>query len=103
MKRVFLHFLLMFVALVIVLSTLSISQTVYSKKGMENMRFGYPLTFVTQDLTGYDPPFPWQYNFSSPWENPFTFNLPNFLLSYLIILFIAELIVALVKKSCFKH
>ena len=88
MKKVVKYFLIGFVSLIIVLGTSLIPQTVYDRKDMKAMKFGYPIAFVTQDLTRYDPPFPHKYHFSSPWENPSDISWSNFLLSYGIIMLI---------------
>lgn len=102
MKKILPHLPILFFALIIIFATLSIPQTVYNHNDMRNMKFGYPIAFITQDVSHYDPPFPWKYSFSSPWENPTKFNLANFLSSYLIIFLFIELIVTGVKKSYFK-
>ncbi len=83
MKKSTKYLLTGFLSFVIVAVMLSIPKTVHSKADMKAMKFGYPIPFVTQNLTRYDPPFPWKYSFSSPWENPSNISWPNFLLSYL--------------------
>ena len=98
MTKILLHISMLLISLIIVLATLSTPQTVHTKKDMRDMQFGYPVAFVSQDLSGIDPPFPWQYGFRSPLENPYKFNLLNFILSYLIVFLTAELIVVIAKK-----
>ena len=88
---------------IIVIGTLSISKTVYNKEDMKAMEFGYPISFITQNLTRYDPPFPWKYSFSSPWENSFKISWGNFLLSYLIIFFITTSVVIGAKRLFVKN
>lgn len=85
---------------IIVISTLSIPKNVYDKADMVDMQFGYPVQFITQDLTRNDPPFPWSYSFSSPWEHPFTFSVVNFVASYLIV-FILVILSAKVTESLY--
>ena len=82
MKKIIKYLLVGLVSLAIVVGTLSVPKNVYNKKDMEVMKFGYPIAFVTQDLTRYDPPFPWKYSFSSPLENPY---FPNRNLLFLTI------------------
>ncbi|HDH31516.1 MAG TPA: hypothetical protein ENH26_01940 [Candidatus Wolfebacteria bacterium] len=93
MKKIIKYLLIGLVSLVIVIGTLSIPKTVYDKEDMGAMKFGYPIAFVTQDLTRYDPPFPWKWSFSSPWENPSDISWFNFLFSYLIIFLITGFVV----------
>lgn len=92
MKKIIKYLLIGLTSLIIVIGTLSIPETVNNKEDMRAMEFGYPISFITQDLSRYDPPFPWEYSFSSPWENPFKISWGNFLLSYLIIFSITTLI-----------
>lgn len=79
-------------SLIVLLGTLSIPKTVYNKSDMQAVQLGYPISFVMQDFTRLDPPFPWKYNFGSPWEDPFKILWFNFLLSYLIVFFITTLV-----------
>ena len=92
MKKIIKYSLIGFISLIIVIGTLSVSKTVHNKEGMKAMEFGYPILFITQDLTSKDPSFPWKYSFSSPWEHPFKISWGNFLLSYLIIFSITTLV-----------
>lgn len=66
MKKIIKHLLIVVIPLIIVIGTLSVSKTVYNKEDMKAMKFGYPIPFITQDLTSRDPSFPWKYSFSSP-------------------------------------
>jgi hypothetical protein len=44
--------------------------TVTSRHGLAHLTFGWPLAWLAQDQTAYDPPFPWTTGFRSPWNNP---------------------------------
>ena len=94
MKKIIKYSSVAIVSFIVVLSTLSIPKTVYNSKDKEAVKLGYPISFVTQNFTRYDPPFPWRYSFGSPWEDPFRISWLNFLLSYLIIFFVVGLAVA---------
>jgi len=100
-QKLLLHLSIFSFALILVLFTVLIPQTVQNKREMRDMKFGFPLAFINQDLTAYDPPFPWKFSFSSPWENSFKFNVLNFLVSYLVVVLICEFLVISVRKSFF--
>ena len=102
MKKIIKYFLIGSVSLIIVIGTLLIPQTVHDKGDMGAMEFGYPIAFVTQDLTHYDPPFPWKYSFSSLWENPSDISWFNFLFSYLIIFLIIGFVVTGIERLFLK-
>ena len=87
-----------FYMFIILFGALFVPKVVYNEKDMEAVNLGYPVTFVTQDFTRLDSPFPWKYSFGSPWEDPFKISWPNFLLSYLIIFLIVGLTVAGIEK-----
>jgi len=103
MKKIIKYLLIGLISLIIVVGTLLIPKTVHNKEDMQDVTFGYPIAFVTQDLTRYNPPFPWKYSFSSPWENPFKVSWGNFLLSYLIIFSVTTLIFIGVGKIFAKN
>ena len=42
---------------------------VQAQEGLDQVAFGMPLNWVTQQQT-LDPPLPYSANFISPWENP---------------------------------
>lgn len=93
MKNVIIAFIALVVSMVILMGTLFIPRTVYSKEDMQIMQFGYPFPFITQDLSRLDPPtFPRQYRFGGPWEYPFEVSWKVFSLSYATILGIIFLI-----------
>src|SRR3990167_7429475 len=81
--------LIAFIAFLIIIGTvfLSTSQTVHNKEEMKSIKAGYPIAFVTQDFSRYDPPFPWQYRFGSGgmFEDPVRILWLRFVLSYGII------------------
>jgi hypothetical protein len=57
------------VALILVVATLAVPQTVSSRKEAKSLGFGYPLAFVTVDETVWNPPgYPQTYRFD-PWED----------------------------------
>lgn len=102
MKKILTQILILLFTFVIMWLSLSIPQTVYNKDDMKEMKFGYPLPFVTQDMTQRDPPFPWKYGFGSPWENPFEVHWLRFIVSFLINLATIQLVVILLKKNSSK-
>ena len=102
MKKIIKYSTITFVALIILIGTLAIPKTVYNKKDMEAVKLGYPIHFITQDVTKYDPPFPWRYSFESPWESPFKISWFDFILSYLIIFFCVTLTFTEINKLFLK-
>lgn len=59
---------------------------VHNHEEMKTIDFGYPFSFITQDFSKYDPPFPWHYdNFGMSLEIHTEINEVRFILSYLTI------------------
>ncbi|MBU1684140.1 hypothetical protein KKC56_01605 [Patescibacteria group bacterium] len=102
MKKIIKYSSVAIVSLMILFGTLSIPKTVYNKTDMEAVKLGYPISFVTQNFTRLDPPFPWKYSFGSPWEDPFKISWFNFLLSYLIIFLVMGLAATGIEKLFIK-
>lgn len=98
MKNKFKHFFIGLIAFIILSGTLLIPKTVHTKDDMKMMEFGYPVAFITQDLTRYDPPFPWSYTFRSVLENSFTISWIRFSLSYLSVFITTELFFVLIES-----
>ena len=94
--------LIVLISLFILLSTLSIPKTVFNKTDMEAVHLGYPIPFVTQNFTRYDPPFPWKYSFKSPWEDGFKISWLNFLSSFAIILIVVGVVTEGIEKLFMK-
>ena len=95
------HIMLLGVSVVIIFFTLLVPKAVTNKSEMTNLKLGYPLHFVTQDVSNYDPPFfPQNYGFQSIWEFPAKVSWLNGIISLGIILAVLELAnYALQKKS----
>lgn len=71
-------------AVVVTLGTTAFSETVGSGAEMRDVGFGYPFHFVRANLH-YDPPSsPRTYHWN-PWEDPATFDVWRFWLSYGVI------------------
>ena len=65
------HLLLAALALAFQGGTLLVPREVESQAALATHRLGYPIAFVSQDLSGLDPPeFPRRYRLVSPWEHP---------------------------------
>lgn len=98
MKKLIKNIPLLLIAFIILLATLSIPKTVYNKTEMKELKLGYPLAFVIQDFTKWDPPFPYKFNFGLPQEHPTQILWFNVLISYLIIFAITKLITLQIQK-----
>ena len=68
--------------------------------------FGWPLVWVQQDHSSYEPPLPMRLGLSSPWENPTSVSLGSVLVDVLVVfavlsavvLLAAALMIALVRR-----
>ena len=74
---------------------------VETKAEMYSMKFGYPIPFVRQDLSGLDPPLPREVSIGSMWEHPTQINTINFIFSicifFLILLFYSLIMMRLIN------
>ena len=63
-----------------------VPRPVHSREELRNHQLGYPITFISQDLSGYDPEtFPVDFRFNPPWEHGFSLNVERFLASWAMI------------------
>ena len=91
--------LLFIISFVLTMGTIFIPKTVNNQDEMKNVQLGYPTHFITQDYSSWDPPsFPRQYSFGSPYENPYVFHLPRFIISFLMILAVCKIVVMIFEK-----
>ncbi len=75
------------VALVIVVATLAVPQTAHSRSEARNLGFGYPLAYISADLTTFTPPgYPQTYRFN-PWENVANVRALQFVADWLLVIF----------------
>ena len=65
---------------------------------MEKLQLGYPLSFIEQNFTKWDPPFPYKFSFGLPQEIPTKILWFKALLSYLIILAILKVTALQIQK-----
>jgi len=86
------HLVLLLLSTGLVVASLWIPTTVHDRSDMESIQLGYPIRFVLQDNSRFDPPsFPWQYRLVSPWESPTELKPLAFLGSVLLVLLVLEL------------
>ncbi len=94
------HFALVLLSICLVVASLWIPTTVRDRNGMKSIELGYPIRFVIQDNSRFDPPsFPWQYRLVSPWESPTEPKLLAFLGSVLIVLALLELAATMLRRT----
>ena len=100
MKNNMLLFILFVIStLIVFISPFLTSETVNNVDDLKTVALGFPIPFVTQDLSAYDPPFPYEMSLSSPWENPIkSINVVFLFVSVLIVM--APL---LIVNYCFKR
>ena len=70
-------------AITLLIASLFIPKEVHSETEMTAVALGYPLPFLIQDFSRYTPlVFPQEFNFGSPWEDPFKVLWLNLLVSF---------------------
>jgi len=83
------------------LSTLFIPKTVHNETELKAVKLGYPISFEIYDLSRLSPPsFPRKYSYSNInfLENPSKFSWLKFLLSYVVIFYIINLLFSTIKR-----
>jgi hypothetical protein len=70
--------------------------TVNDESAQRDLGFGMPLTWVHQDQSALDPPFPWQARFGSPTEAPTTASAALFAAAVVIVFVVMVATLALV-------
>lgn len=94
------HLVLLLLSTCLVVASLQIPTTVHDRSDMESIQLGYPIRFVIQDNSRFDPPsFPWQYQLVSPWESPTELKPFAFLGSVLIVLALLELAATVLRRT----
>ena len=83
---------------IVLLSPTITSETVNDADDLKKVTFGFPIPFVTQDLSAYDPPFPYEISLSSPWENPTSVNFIFLFASFLIVLVPVVVVYSYLRK-----
>ena len=87
------------VGTVLLISTLFFPTQVDSRQDMHSVAHGFPLVFVLQDISSYDPPdFPISFPFISPWENPVTLLWVPFFLGLFFYTFIVFAVITNLQK-----
>lgn len=94
--------LIFFLSGVILVATLFIPKEVYTQEEMKSLVLGYPFGFYVQDFSRYSPlEFPQQFNFGSPWEDPAYVLWGRFIMSYLVIFIILNLLIVVGRRLRF--
>ena len=68
---------------------------VSSKADQRSVEFGWPLVWVHQDQSWYDPPFPTHVGLSSPWEHPTSVSVGALLVDVLFVFAVVSAVVLL--------
>jgi hypothetical protein len=85
-------------AFLLLFLTLFIPRTISTLEETQNIRLGYPVPFVEQDLS-YDVPLPYRYSLTSPRLNPTRVLGGNAVVSYALMLGALELVVLVARLS----
>ena len=89
-------------SLTVVLVTALTDQVLASRKAdLRSVDFGWPLVWVHQDQSSYDPPFPTHLGLSSPWENPTSVSLGAVLVDVLFVFAAVSAVVLLAAALMF--
>lgn len=91
------HFRFALLALLMILASLFVPRTAHTKSEYMVTYVGYPTPFVQQSYRSYNPPFPYRYAISSPWEIPMKFLWGNFIFSWILTLLSLEAIWFLIQ------
>ena len=84
--------------IVAIIGTLFIPQTISTKAEQAHVYLGFPVAYVIQNQTRYDPPYPWRTQFRSIWEDPTEIIWVNLLLETII----AGIVVVVVMYGIFE-
>lgn len=68
-----------FIAFLITALSLFVPHSVTTQQRARSVRFGFPFSFVEQDMTTIDRNYPAILSLQDPWENPTKFSLVAFL------------------------
>ena len=77
---------------VVLVTALTDRILVTSKADLRSVEFGWPLGWVHQDQSAYDPPFPTHLGLSSPWENPTSVSLGAVLVDVLFVFAVSAVV-----------
>jgi preprotein translocase subunit YajC len=96
--------IIILIATLLVLLTLFIPQKVRSQAESKEVKMGYPVHFVTQDFSSYNPPLPRSYNIMSGslMEKRPSIAYANFLVSIALIVLIVEIFAFIAERSFYK-
>ena len=104
-KKFLLHTLFLVLACIMTLSTAFRDVEVFSKADLSAVSCGWPLQFIVQDQSRYDPPYPWTVRCGLPFslEDPIRFfHWPQFIIDvlafYAFIVFLWSAYVAINNK-----
>ena len=96
------HFVVIIISFIILMATMILPRpnVVNSDKDMLDLRFGYPVAFISQDVRTYSPPYPHTYyGLGLPQEFPIDILWGQFLISWLILIAIGEIFILLNKHK----
>lgn len=89
-------------SMTVVLVTALTDQVLASRKAdLRSVDFGWPLVWVHQDQSSYDPPFPTHLGLSSPWENPTSVSLGAVMVDVLFVFAVVSAVVLLAAALMF--
>ena len=80
---------------VVLVTALTDRVLVSSKADQRSVEFGWPLVWVQQDQSSYDPSFPTRVVLSSPWENPSSVYVGAVLVDVLFVFAVVSAVVVI--------
>lgn len=66
---------ILFSTVIVISSIFWTKDIINSQKELSDVQIGFPLEFISQDQTRYDPEYPYEASFTSPWESPTRLHL----------------------------
>jgi len=96
-KRLINWFFVGLISLVVVSATLFLPVTIHADAELKQVYFGWPIHFITQDLSGISPPLPWQIQISSFWGNPTQISWFGMLFDLIIVFSVLALLVRVIS------
>ena len=75
--------MLLIASVLAALGTLAVPTTVSTQQELSDIRMGWPLAFVSQDQSAYEPPFPFRTRIHPPQDHPLGLSVLPFLLDVL--------------------
>lgn len=99
MKIIKILLLIIFIGLFFTTISLAVPKKINNAHYITDVRFGFPVVFVKQDLSAVEKTYPFIAYIASPWENPTKITWSSFLLNFLIYSIISAIVALFATKN----